>query len=181
MPNGVGLELSRGPVIDSSVERAVHVIFYPEGEWPGSDVMPTSGEREIVAGQVGDVQPTDVIIYRRRPWHKVDGALREHPQVHHDYPHTVLTLRVEMDRAVWWSEHVFAITQIVPHEHAAGATDGPEPFARPATRAEIDIDGRGDAIYVARSVVPRAAARNHEYKINLTRQGIVIDPNMRCT
>jgi len=181
MPSGLGLTFSRGPVVDEGVERSVHLIFYPEGEWPGSDAEPEEMELAMVAAEVGDVEPTDVIIYRRRPWHKVGAQLHRHPQVHHEFPQTVLTLRVELDRAVWWSEDAFAITKIEPHEHAVGAISGPEPFARPATKKEIDVDGREKEIFVARSAMPRAAARSHEYKITVTRREFVIDPNMRCT
>ena len=107
--------LSKGPVL---VERAVHIIFVPDGVAgvsETSDVLPTDAQLAEAAtfDHIGSPAPTDVIVFARRPWHYVDGKLRKHPEVHHDYPDTVLELDVARgEKVLWWSERVFTITNI---------------------------------------------------------------------
>lgn len=179
----VAVALSRGPQIDAETEVGVHVIFYPPHLPPDPDpnIPVSASDLEVVSANVGTVARTDVVIFRGKPWHQVDGVLRKHPEVHHEFPDTVLPVRVGVEKAVWWSEEPFAITDISEHSHATGASPAPKPFTKPPTRTEVDIDGRAEAVYVARSRVPVVAARGHEYKISVTRGGVTIDPNMRCT
>jgi hypothetical protein len=175
------IELSRGPQVDTEVEKGVHILFYPTDLPPDPDPnIPVSpSDLAVVSANIGTVQRTDVVIFRGKPWHQVNGELKKHPEVHLDFPDTILSVRAGVEKAVWWSEQPFSITDIV--DHAAGTATAPSPFTKPPTRTEIDIDGRATPIYVARSRVPLVAARDHEFKIWLTRNGISIDPNMKCT
>ena len=173
--------LSRGPVL---VERAVHIIFVPDGVAgvsETSDVLPTDAQLAEAAkfAHIGSPAPTDVIVFARRPWHYVDGKLRKHPEVHHDFPNTVLELDVARgEKALWWSERDFSITLIAGHDGAIA----PDPFAVPVTRPEAGVDhATPTTIHVARAPVPSASSRGHEYKITFTSDGVgPIDPNMRC-
>lgn len=191
MPVNVG-NLSRGPVLEAGVDQGVHIIFIPPevAADPGPS-MPTSPEElEGVALSLPDAKATDVIVYRGKPWHKVGRTLEKHPEVHASHRETVLEVRVERQKAVWWSEHQFKITRIELHGHATEAAPGassvvkapPRPFPEPETRVEDDINSLApQRIHVARSTVPVREARTHEYKITFTRGGRTIDPNMRCT
>ena len=175
--------LSRGPVL---VERAVHIIFVPDGVAgvsETSDVLPTDAQLAEAAtfDHIGSPAPTDVIVFARRPWHYVDGKLRKHPEVHHDYPDTVLELDVARgEKVLWWSERGFTITNIAAHDPLVTA---PPPFAEmPVTRPEPGVDHpTPTTIHVARAPVPSASARGHEYKITFTNTEVgSVDPNMRC-
>ena len=173
--------LSKGPVL---VERAVHIIFIPDGVGgvdSASDALPTEAQLAEAAKYIfiGSPAETDVIVFAKRPWHYVDGKLRKHPEVHHEYPSTVLELDVARgEKVLWWSERDFTITQITGHDGAIA----PDPFAAmPVTRPEAGVDhATPTTIHVARAPVPREAARGHEYKITFTSGGQAIDPNMRC-
>jgi hypothetical protein len=175
--------LSRGPVL---VERAVHIIFVPDGVAgvdAASDALPTDAQLAEAANYsyIGSPAETDVIVFARRPWHYVDGKLRKHPEVHHDYPNTVLELDVARgEKVLWWSERDFTITQIAGH--SAADANAPNPFASmPVTRPETGVDHlTPTTIHVARAPVPIETARGHEYKITFTSGGQRIDPNMRC-
>ena len=175
--------LSRGPVL---VERAVHIIFVPDGVGgvdPASTQLPTDAQLADAAQfiYIGNPAQTDVIVFAGRPWHYVDGKLRPHPQVHIDYPNTVLELDVARgEKALWWSEREFTIAQIAGH--SPQDANAPDPFAAiPATRAENGVDHPATTIHVARSPVPSPSASGHEYKITFASGGRTIDPNMRCT
>ncbi len=175
--------LSRGPVL---AERAVHIIFVPDGVAgvsETSDVLPTDAQLAEAArfDHIGSPAPTDVIVFARRPWHYVDGKLRKHPEVHHDYPDTVLELDVlRGEKVLWWSERGFTITNIASHDPLVSA---PPPFAEmPVTRPESGVEHpTPTTIHVARAPVPNASARGHEYKVTFTTDAVgPIDPNMRC-
>ena len=173
-------ELSTGPSL-VKVEQGVHIIFRPpEVERdPGPDVLPSPEELDALAAAIGeDAAVTDVVVYKGKPWHMVHGRPRKHPEVHRDFPQTVLKLVIERgEKAVWWSEDHFEITRLEAH----GDTDSaaiPPPFPVPPTREEQD--GAHRPIHVARSMVPVEGARNHEYKITFKRSGQTIDPNMKC-
>ena len=174
-------ELSRGPVL---VERAVHIIIIPDGVAGvsrSSEAMPNDAQLAEAAKYVNIGNPalTDVIVFAGRPWHFADGKMRKHPDVHLDFPTTVLELNVGRDeKALWWSESPFAITQIVSRDPLVQA---PYPFTvEPVTRQEEGVDHPARTIHVARSTVPVEGARGHEYKITFTVNGRSIDPNMRC-
>ena len=186
------VNVSRGPALEPGVEKGVHIIFIPpevEAD-PGPRGLPNQGDLEAVAMAVPNAAVTDVIVYRGKPWHKVGRTLEKHPQVHTTHPETVLELRVEQQKAVWWSEHEFKIVGIELDQHAvAAAAPGVDnvaappsrPFPVPETRVEDDIDSvTPQRLHVARSTVPVREAKTHEYKITFTRTGHTIDPNMRC-
>jgi hypothetical protein len=182
------VESSRGPVLEPGVEKGVHIIFYPaevEAD-PGPEIVPTHEELRGAAYAIGDAKPTDVIVYKGKPWHMVNHELLKHPEVHTSHPETVLELLVEREKAVWWSEHDFTITRIELHPHAAPASASQshiappsKPFPEPATRIEGSADLAVE-LHVARSTVPIRESKTHEYKITFTRNKRKIDPNMRC-
>jgi hypothetical protein len=166
--------LSHGP--DLHVEKGVHIIFVgPDVQSPGPPA--TGTELLEIAAAVGTVQKTDVIVFRGLPYHKVGDVVFDHAAAHAADPETILELRVGRDKAVWWSEGSFAIETISPH----GLTAGPQPFPVPEARPEPSIDDTPMAVFVARSTVPNSAAKSHEYKISFTHNGVLIDPNMKCT
>jgi len=168
---------SQGP--DLHVEKGVHIIFvHPDAEVAGPD--PTPQERAEAAAAVGNVLKTDVIVFRGRPWHKIGTELFPHPEVHDIDAATVLDLRVGRDKAVWWSESRFDIERIEPDTHN-GESAGPQPFDVPVTTEEMSIDATSTPIFVARSGLPISGAKNHHYKISFRRNGVLIDPNMRCS
>ena len=180
MPVGV-MNFSTGPKLERH-EQGVHIIFVPPDVQPdpGPGVVPNPQELDDVSAAVGDVAVTDVIVFRGKPWHKVQGRLREHPDVHTKFQQTVLKLLIERgETAVWWSEHHFEITEIKAHSHGhSESTAIPDPFPKPPTRLDKDLSGM--PIHVARSDVPVDGAKNHEYKVSFKRSGQTIDPNMRC-
>ena len=185
-----GATRTNGP---KSVKNGVHIIFV-EAE-PSTchnpDESTSDAGLDEAAKLVTWAQPTDVVVFDRKPWHYVDNKLRAHPKVHDDYPETILELSISRgDRAVWFSEVRFDITKIeLSHHHGSGGSAGsghpadpsasPYPFsARVVTDAEIDGDGH--TIWVARSTVPVPRSVNHMYKISFTIQGMLIDPDMSC-
>jgi hypothetical protein len=176
----VEANLSRGPKLEPGVDKGVHIIFVPPevAADPGPDVPPSQKQLDLVAISVPNAKETDVIVFAGKPWHLVNHKLEKHPEVHTKYRQTVLELHVEREKAVWWSEDYFEITDIGPHHDTAVAV--PEPFPLPTTTSEKDIDGRAKPIHVARSKEPDAKARGHEYKITFEWNRRKIDPNMRC-
>jgi hypothetical protein len=174
-----GVNQSKGPVLEPGVDKGVHIIFHPpDGKVdPDSYVPPTQAERDAVAKAHPDATPTDVIVYKGKPWHRVNDTLEKHPEVHVKYPQTILTLVVERQKGVWWSEQHFDITSIGPHDAAVAA---PVPFPTPPTRLESDVDSLAPQIHVARSAAPVPEAKQHEYKITFRGNGRTIDPNMKC-
>jgi hypothetical protein len=98
--------------------------------------------------------------------------------VHKRFPNTVLKLfRTTQDRAVWWSEQEFKITTIEKENPKRDGT-APYPFeVEPQSTRQMIT---GQAIWVARSAVPRDTAYGQEYKITFEMGGKTIDPNMDC-
>ena len=190
--------LSAGPQLNTTesgvTDRPVHIIAVPSGVAVGQ----LQGDHITEAGQlalqphIAGAHPTDIVVFENRAWHLANDALQPHPQVHIDFPATILKLHRERPdgpgRAVWWSEQQFDITTIedeAAHDarEASGATTppvdaDPYPFTeRPATEVERSIDPVPRDIFVARSTVPLVAGR---YKISFTLNGQLIDPNMHC-
>lgn len=185
----ITLTLAGGPRLEAGIDKGVHLIFYPPNEAaPGAQHPPSDQELEALARaltaaqkEASPIQETDVIVFRGLPWHMVNGKLKKHPQVHHDHPHTVLELKVEVQRGVWWSEEHFTIESITKHSEHTPAAAPAQPFARPDTGSEPDVSGRVPVLHVARSTPPVRAALKAEYKLSFKRNGRLIDPNMRCT
>jgi hypothetical protein len=169
------LNLADGPVL-SDTELGVHIIYMP------------------VERDVPQSSPTDIVVFDGKPWHLAGlpghkKERREHPQVHIDFPDTILVISIENQQsAVWWSEEPFTITSIkrsgLDHKNR-WYPEAPEadrkapiyPFAddppAPPTRNE-------NGLYVARSTVPVAGSNGHMYKIKFTMAGKSIDPDMYC-
>ena len=171
------LNLADGPVLSDS-ELGVHIIYMP------------------VECGVPQAFPTDIVVFAGKPWHMAglpghQREPREHPQVHIDFPDTILVISIQPPQsAVWWSEVPFTITSIKPsaldHKnrwYPEAKTKAPDnPFAPngpaiPETRTER-VNGRD--LYVARSAVPVADSNGHMYKIEFTMGGKSIDPDMYC-
>jgi hypothetical protein len=107
-----GATRTNGP---KSVKNGVHIIFV-EAE-PSTchnpDGSTSDASLDEAAKLVTWAQPTDVVVFDRKPWHYVNNKLRAHPKVHDDYPETILELSISHgDRAVWFSEVRFDITKI---------------------------------------------------------------------
>jgi hypothetical protein len=175
--------LSRGPELEPGIDKGVHIIFYPP-EGPGP--MPTNDEFAVIERTLalaekesGPILETDVIVIRELPYHRVNGKLKKHPEVHHEHPHTVLDLKVELERGVWWSEERFTIKEIKPHGPHHPAIAPQKPFPEPHTETRPDVTGR--EIHVARSATAAKEAKKAEYKLTFKRNGRLIDPNMRCS
>jgi hypothetical protein len=140
-----------------------------------SHAHPTASELHQVATRIGKTPAmTDVVVFGGRPFHFAGGKLRDHPQVHRDFPGTILVLyKSRRNTAVWWSEEQFTITRI-EKEHPQNAGTADYPFDEtPVTMPEGDL-------WVARSKVPKDTAYGQQYKITFTMGGRTIDPNMDC-
>jgi hypothetical protein len=181
-------------------EKAVHIIHVPV-EQIESELHVTGLARgpvtpatlSQVAKHIGQPEPTDIIVFAKQPWHFAGPngqpkALRSHPQVHHDFPETVLVLG-KNDQAVWWSEEPFQVTKVVPSDHPPNSARFPEadngaplyPFNGPdplVTRIEPHSNGN---LFVARSGVPKADAAKHMYKVSFMIDNEPIDPDAYCS
>jgi hypothetical protein len=171
--------LSTGPKL-SNVEKGVHILRLSITGGESGAASPDSAV-EDVARKIGPPKPTDIIVFDRQPLHFAGGALHAHPQVHVDHPETILELSISRrERAVWWSELNFTITDIDYSHHAARVTGAPkDPFSAPLQTRQED-DGAGKIIYVVRSTVPVVASQGQTYKIKFTIGGDDIDPDMSC-
>ena len=147
-----------------------------------------------VEKHIGHPKPTDVVVFAGEPWHfagKTKGTkhLRSHPQVHMQFPETVLKLsRKKQQTVVWWSETPFTAITINP----SGTPSHPNPAypealtAPPPTPFAIALAIRieqwqGQDMHVVRSTVPIAAADRHMYKIQFSMAGDPIDPDTYCS
>ena len=187
-----------GPKLDRDTEWSVEIILVRDEvvlRELGKSSLDTGPVATVtlaqVAKHIGQPHPTDIVVFARRPWHfagppSQPAALHAHPQVHADFPETVLVLS-QHDRAVWWSKDNFAITDIRPATHGhshplfpEAATTPPQyPFAAaPVTRVEQNLQGVD--IFVARSTEPIAGTEKHMYKIEFAIGGNTIDPDMYC-
>src|SRR5437868_9325179 len=127
-----------------------------------------------VAKHIGRAEPTDVVVFNKQPWHFAghgnDKQLRAHPQVHHDFPETILVLKPN-EEAVWSSDRAFTITLVKPsgdpsHPHP-GFPEGPPPFPDyPFANSPINTREESTGVFAARSGVPKPEARKHMYKIS---------------
>lgn len=171
--------LSRGPKLVHG-EKGVHIIHLvtDSSDSGAGGAPPAKPGAPPVTKNIGMPAPTDILVYDHKPWHYVAGAMRDHPKVHHEYPETILKVKVEKEKAVWWSEKRFDITAVAPSH--LDAHPGPDPFdTLPATEEAIDAAGR--KIYVAKSKEPKRVAKDHIYKITFKTGGEDIDPDMSCT
>ncbi len=156
---------------------------------------PTQGLGEAER-RVGKPHPTDIIVFDHQPWHYVNGHLKAHPQVHIDFPETILKVSYsKREQAVWWSEQPFTITAVHPSSHhapPAGAPPGPpagvptppdNPFDGPQAPyvAAPELDAAGQkTIWLVRANPIKPTAVGHIYKINFN-IGEDIDPDMEGT
>jgi hypothetical protein len=173
------LNLADGPNLRPS-EVGVHIIYM-------------SAE-----GDVPESSPTDIVVYDGKPWHMAglpghQKERRAHPQVHIDFPGTVLVISIDPpQQAVWWSEVAFTITSIKPSKldhknrwYPEAATKAPDnPFAPggppiPKTVPEKSVNRKVD-LFVARSTPPIPDSNGHMYKIEFTMDNKSIDPDMYC-
>jgi hypothetical protein len=188
----------KGPVIREKNQYGVHIILVPLD--PVLKEMHVdklaSGDVDTVTltqveKHVGQPQPTDIVVFANEPWHYAGPPgqkhLRAHPNVHIQFPETVLVLSVgDQDQAVWWSEQSFDITAIGlagpahanPHFAEATTPPPPYPFNLPVTRLEQNLQGQD--IYVARAAPPIPGTEHHMYKIEFTIGTDTIDPDMYC-
>jgi len=185
----------------SDEELGVHIIYVADEDCGLGPTQPAglagapigTATLSQVSALVQQAWPTDIVVFGGEPWHMASPPghkklVRQHPQVHRDFPETVLIISIKkQQRAVWWSEKDFTITSVRPSAH----TDNPffreadtvaprSPFATPEpppTRTER-VNGRD--LYVARSSSPVPAAAYHMYKIEFTMEGRTIDPDMYC-
>jgi hypothetical protein len=178
----------------------VHIIHVPVEQIEGELHVTGLGRGPVtaatllqVAKHIGQPEPTDIVVFAKQPWHFAGHpgqpkALRSHPQVHHDFPETVLVLG-KNDQAVWWSEKPFQVTKVVPSDHPPNSDRFPEslsaapryPFNGPdplITRTEPH--GNGD-LFVSRSGVPKADAAQHMYKVSFMIDNDQIDPDAYCS
>ncbi|MBI3493042.1 MAG: hypothetical protein HY047_14870 [Acidobacteria bacterium] len=173
-----------GPKI-ASPEKGVHIIRIPRtlgtGEPTGSH--PTPAARQAAEKLLAQVKPgpTDIVVWARQPWHVVNGDLKDHPQVHADFPQTILTLSVkEKEKAVWWSEAFFEIVGIDYSHHAKRISGAPKnPFTSDFV-TQLEVSG-GEEFYVVRSTSPVDTAVGQQYKISFKMGVDAIDPDMSCT
>jgi hypothetical protein len=148
-----------------------------------------------VEKHIGKVAATDVVVFAKRPWHFAGRLpahpfqLRAHPQVHHDFPETILVLSIsKKQQAVWWSETEFNITHVQPSGHPAhpgfieASTVPPAyPFPIPAPIVAQREHHNSRDIFVARSGVPITTAKEHMFKISFTIGNETIDPDTYCS
>ena len=139
-----------------------------------------------VAKHIGTPAPTDIVVFNKQPYHfagvGADKRLREHPQVHIDFPETVLVLKPG-EQAVWTSDRSFEITRAVPSGGHGGpnfpeiGTPEPYPFPNQPIRADLRPAGQ----WIAESGAPKPGARAHMYKISFTIETDDVDPDVYCS
>jgi hypothetical protein len=140
-----------------------------------------------VAKHIGAAAPTDIIVFNKQPWHfaghGTDKQLRAHPQVHHDFPETILVVNPG-EEAVWSSDRFFEVTDAVPsgasHPHP-GFVEGPipaDPYPFGGTKPIRALDAGGT--WRVHSGQPSAGAQRHMYKISFTIEHDTIDPDVYC-
>ena len=185
------LDLADGPILDDT-ELGVHIINVPE--WCGQGKTGPA-EMSQVATYIGRPEPTDIVVYKRKPWHSagLPGHKKQplaHPKVHDDYRETVLVIsRNKEHKVVWWSETPFSDVTIAPSGKKEGhsnrfypeadSTPPDNPFQTPLQVCLESCNGRD--LYVVRSSIPKASADNHMFKISFTIDGYPIDPDAYCT
>ena len=181
----VTVDSSKAPQLDPRVEVGVHIIKLPSRQAVGAsrgcdpnhaDVMK---EAAILAGAA---QPTDIVVFDHRPWHKVGVELKAHPQVHIDYPETILKISYGgKQHAVWWSTEPFTVLRVVPAPHHPAVATAPlNPFEGPDPPYPAKPLPGAPGVYAFRAEVLLDTAVGHLYKITLE-MGELIDPDMFCT
>jgi hypothetical protein len=180
---------------DTPKARHVRIIYVPLARVLADMQTDTLGSGPVgiatlahVEKHIGVAAPTDVVVFNKQPWnfagHGNDKSLRAHPQVHIDFPETILVLKPG-EEAVWTSDKEFEITRIQPsggtaHSHP-GFEEAPGPFpdypfaSHPILTRE-ETPGR----WVAHSGVPKTAAQKHMYKISFSIETDDIDPDVYC-
>jgi len=174
------LDLADGPTL-ADTELGVHLIYVPES---------CARDLSEIMGCVGNPDPTDVVVWRGHPYHcaGLSGHKKEprsHPQVHVDFPQTVLVVTAAKNQSVvWWSETEFCDVTIGPSHDPnrffpEAKTDRPDdPFPTPIRVTTEICNGR--TLYVIRSGVPIPDAVGHMYKIEFSMENQTIDPDMYC-
>jgi hypothetical protein len=181
-------------------EKTVHIIHVPVEQIENELHAHGLGHGPVepatlaqVARHIGQPAPTDIIVFAKQPWHFAGRSghpkeLKSHPQVHRDFPETVLVLE-KNEQAVWWSEKQFTVTHVAPsadpsHAHArfpeAANTPPPYPFNGPDPMITRVEPHNNSDVFVARSGVPKADAAQHMYKISFTIDSDPIDPDVYC-
>jgi hypothetical protein len=183
-------------------EKHVHIIYVPDEVILAEMRVTAFGERQAgtitlahVAKHIGQAAPTDIVVFNKEPYHfagRPPGQpmqLRRHPQVHHDFPETILVIKPN-EQAVWWSEKEFEVTDVEPSAHAAHPlADFPEgpnpppryPFTIPSPiHARLEHHAHGE-FWIVRSGVPKPEAHKHMFKISFTIGGHAIDPDGYCS
>jgi len=176
-----------GPAAEVNVKR-VHITLL------GADV-PADGGNGGGAGAARPA-PTDIFVVDGEPHHFAGqpGKLHPHPEVHRQFPETILHLK-RRERAVWWSETEFHIGHNIaladdhghPHPHDPGepAVEPAKPAAvypfSEAVTSEAIKDASGNILFwQAKSTEPVREALGHFYKISFTIAGQTVDPDMFC-
>ncbi|HJZ77472.1 MAG TPA: hypothetical protein VKE51_37340 [Vicinamibacterales bacterium] len=183
-------QTSAGPESRTTGDVPVHIIFVEPTEAIGtvSSKGPSDQQLDEAAKQCATARPTDIVVFGGKPWHCVGKKLHEHPHVHDTHPETILTLSYDQkQKAVWWSERRFRITDIKPSPHFAQCPTPPgfepayRPFPVPSTEVEQSADDT-TKLYVARSETPLGRAIGRYYKMEFTIEGAEkgIDPDMYC-
>ena len=168
--------LSSGPKLDKGIDKGVHIIRLVADTGGAAGGPPPGGGPHAAKNIVAS--PTDILVFDHQPWHFVNDQVVSHDTAHHDYPETILRVRAEKERAVWWSEERFQISAI-DESHLDPHPNGKKPFPPPATVDATDAQGR--TIYVARSAPPQGDSKNHFYKISFAMGTDDIDPDMEIT
>ena len=191
------MNLAAPPKTDNT-ERAVHIIHVPVEIILGEMRLSALSEGPVgtvtlkqVEKHIGQPAARDIVVFNKQPWHFAGPSgqlqLRSHPQVHIDFPDSVVVLSIGGNqKAVWWSETSFTITSVRPSPHhpnphfPEAATTPPQyPFTDSLVTRVENHNGRD--LFVVRSSVPVPGAANHMYKIVFTIGGDPIDPDAYCT
>jgi len=196
-----GADAAMGPDRKAN-EKHVHIIYVSAQLI--LDEMKVKAFRGVGADTVtlGHVQkhilnpgPTDIIVFNKEPYHYAGDPpgkpmeLREHPQVHHDFPETIVVIRPN-EQVVWWSDRAFEIIDAMPSTHGPHdphrfpeSLEPPPPYpftvASPIP-ARPERHQRGE-FWVARSGVPKVDAHQHMYKIKFKIENDEIDPDGYCS
>ena len=176
---------STGPKLEKT-EKSVHIIkLSEETALAGLSGHPSQHQvLSAAAKHVGTPKKTDIVVFEHKPWHVVNGELRAHPQVHIDFPETILALSfAAQDKAVWWSEQPFTITGIERSPHyppVHGSPNYPFSASTPPFDARPEQDQAGQPIFVVRTTPIVKESIGQRYKINFF-MGEDVDPDMSCT
>jgi hypothetical protein len=177
---------SVAPKLDPKTEVGVRIIRLPSraalAESLGCDPS-AAAVKALAATLAGPAQLTDIVVFDHQPWHKVLDELKAHPQVHIDYPETILEISFSRkERAVWWSTEPFTITSVRPSPHHAASAAAPNnPFdGPPEPYVATPMPGTVVTVYAVRAMPIVQKAVGHMYKISFE-MGEDIDPDMSCT